>query len=194
MISKFSEWLKKATHINEQKDQKFEYGCLMVYYDFPEMSTLHSQINEEDIYTQTGDRTYGLETEPHTTLLFGFHDTVDPEDLFKICKNYEFRDLLLHNSSCFENQDYDVLKFDTGYKTRSGAYLHSCHNKLKEFPHTTNFPDYRPHSTIGYLKKGKGQHYAGLFNKNSYSVTPNRLVYSMPSGERIERPIVTQRI
>lgn len=26
MISKFSEWIKHATRVNEQKDQKFEYG------------------------------------------------------------------------------------------------------------------------------------------------------------------------
>lgn len=165
----------------------------MVYYDFLEMSTLHSQINEEDIYTQTGDRTYGLEDEPHTTLLFGFHDGVKPDDLFKVCEKHNFTNLLLHNSSCFENQDYAVLKFDTGYAVRGGAYLHKCNAELKKFPHTTNFPDYHPHSTIGYLKKGKGQHYTDLFNKNSYEVTPTKLVYSMPSGEKIERPI-TQRL
>ncbi len=185
MIKNFKSWLKSAK-INESSNSVYEYGCAMVYYNMPQMAEIHSKINEEDIYTEDGDNTYGLEDEPHTTLLYGFHSDVDGNNVLDTCQSHKYEDLVLHNPSCFNNEKYDVLKFDVSQKE---PVLNNCNSDLAKFPHTTNFPDYHPHCTIAYIKKGKGQHYADLFKDMKYSVTPNKLVYSMPSGDKLERVI-----
>lgn len=41
LISNFSAWLRS---LNESSKSKYEYGCAMVYYDFPQMKELHDRI------------------------------------------------------------------------------------------------------------------------------------------------------
>jgi len=179
IITSFSKWLKS---INESSGNVHDYGCAMVYYDLPQLSDLHSQIDPDDIYTELDDASYGLEDEPHTTLLFGFHSEVDADDVLHVCNKFEYPHLMLHNASCFNNDKYDVLKFDV-----NSPELHTINAKLTSHfanKFTTSFPEYHPHSTIGYIKKGKGQHYVNLFKDKNYLVSPTKLVYSMPSGDK----------
>jgi len=183
-IENFSTWIKAK--LNENKSTPYEYGCMMLYYDLLELEKIHSILDERDIFSPNDDR-YGLEKEPHTTLLYGFHDSVSPTQIFNTCKKYDFEDLKLHNLSYFDNPEYDVLKFDIDYLNDDNNFLHSCNRELSKYPHTTSFPNYHPHCTVAYIKKGKGQHYADLFKDKSYIVTPNRLVYSMASGEKLEQ-------
>ena len=181
LIKTFSAWVKSIT---ESSKNKYEYGCAMLYYDLPEMAQIHAAIDLDDIYTESGDNTYGLEDEPHTTLLFGFHQEVDADEVLYICNKFEYSDLILKNPSCFNSEKYDVLKFDV-----DSEVLHKINAKLQsrfKDKYTSTFPDYHPHCTIGYIKKGKGQHYADLFKDLSFSVTPTKLVYSMPEGDRKE--------
>ena len=77
--------------LNEDKNHKFEYGCVMLYFTFPEMKYLHKMVNPEDIYTEEDDSSFGLEDEPHTTLLFGLHDTVSLDDVKDVMD--EFKDI-----------------------------------------------------------------------------------------------------
>jgi 2'-5' RNA ligase len=181
IIKTFSAWVKS---LNESSKDAYDYGCAMVYYDMPQMQKIHEAISPDDVYTEDGDSSYGLEDEPHTTLLFGFHGDVDASDVLHVCNKFEYPKLELHNASCFNNDKYDVLKFDV-----NSPELHKVNAKLKsQFAkkYTSNFPDYHPHGTIAYIKKGKGQHYADLFKNESYLVTPKKLVYSMPSGDKQE--------
>jgi 2'-5' RNA ligase len=64
--------------------------------------------------------------------------------------------------------------------------LYEINAKLSELPHTTNFPDYHPHATIGYLKSGMGKKYVEKFKNKQYEVTSNKIFYSKPNGDRIE--------
>jgi hypothetical protein len=180
MLKNFKQFISSL--IKENKSDTFEYGCAMVYFDFPEMQNLHGQIDQADIYTEEGDRSYGLEDEPHTTLLFGLHSNeIDDETVMSICKSRPIGELTLSNPSLFENKDYDVLKFDV-----ENPVILEINADLSKLPHTTNFPDYHPHATIGYLKKGMGQKYVDLFSSQEYKVMPSSIVYSKPDGSRIE--------
>jgi len=181
MIKNFLNWRKSK--LNESTGNQYEFGCAMLYYDFPQMQDLHSLIKKEDLY-EDETTMYGLETEPHTTLLYGFHPEVDPKSVLETCKKHEYGNLILWNPSCFDNPEYDVLKFDVRYPTRGGSFLHKCNSDLTKYPHTTNFPDYHPHCTIAYIKKGKGQHYSNLLSEKEYEVSPNRIIYSSPSGKK----------
>lgn len=167
--------------LNEDKGTH-KFGCSMVYFDMPLMAALHKIIDEDDVYTgeDGSDRSYGLEDETHTTLLYGLHDTVDDEDVIDRSKPKEIGEIILSNVSMFENDDYDVLKLDA-----SADWLKECNKKLSELPHTTDYPDYHPHATIGYLKSGSGQKYVDMLKGMQVSVTPSKIVYSKADGTKV---------
>lgn len=176
------ELIKKI--LKEETKEKFDYGCVMLYYDFPEMENIHNIIEPNDIYHQEGDRSFGLEDEPHTTLLFGLHDDVTDEDVSKVLNKYKYSTCKLHNPSLFENPDYDVLKFDV-----KGDNLHKTNVDLRRYPHTNSFPDYHPHTTIGYLKPGMGRKYVNKLKGMNYSLSPQYAVYSKPNGDKVRMDI-----
>ena len=172
--------------VTEGVKETYDYGCSMVYFNFPKMEEIHSMIEDDDIYTEDGDLSYGLEDEPHTTLLYGLHSGEIEDDvvLDASTKLGVPSELKLHNASCFNNDKYDVLKFDV-----DGKDLHKINGELVKLPHTTDYPDYHPHSTIAYLKKGKGEKYTGKLKGAEYIVNPSKIVYSKPDGNKIEKSI-----
>lgn len=171
--------IKLVDLLKEATGQKFEYGCTMLYFTFPEINKIHDAIDPEDIYTEEGDRTYGLEDEPHTTLLFGSHPEVTTENIKEILDKYTYSTCKIHNASLFENPKYDVLKFDV-----KGDKLHETNEDLKQYPYTSDFPNYHPHLTIGYLKPGTGKRYTKMLEGIEFELTPNYAVYSKPNGEK----------
>ncbi len=186
LIKDYVTWLFESRQeseepINEKKT--YDYGCAMLYFDFPEMAELHSKIDKEHVFVDPKDPTFGLETEPHCTLLYGLHDDVTTEVVENVMKNYVFGNCTIKNASLFENEKFDVLKFDV-----EGEGLHDCNKELCKLPHTTDFPDYHPHMTVAYLKPGMGKEYAEMFKDRMHELTPKYIVYSKPDGskDRIE--------
>ena len=172
MFESFLETL--GNELNEGK--KYPYGCAMLQFDFPEMKLFHEKIDPKDLTDS------GFETEPHVTLLYGLHDDeIDDKKVIDVCQSVKIGAMDLHNVSLFENEDFDVLKFDV----RSN-FLHKINEKLTEFPHTTDFPEYHAHSTIAYLKPGKGKEYVEKFSNRSFEVYPTRFVYSKSDGKKIQ--------
>jgi hypothetical protein len=170
--------IKLMDLLKEGSGQTYDYGCVMLYFDFPEINKIHDVIDPEDIYYEEGDRSFGLEDEPHTTLLYGLHEEVGLNEIKEVLNEFEFSPCTIYNVSLFEN-DYDVLKFDV-----KGENLHEANAELKQFPYTSNFPNYHPHLTIGYLKKGTGQKYTKILNDLEYELIPRYVVYSMPDGSK----------
>ncbi len=106
----------------------------------------------------------------------------------EVLENFTFRPCTLYNASLFENQ-YDVLKFDVRYPTKGGAFLHKCNTALRELPYQNDYPDYHPHMTIAYLKKGTGKKYCNLLENKEYSLLPAYAVYSQPDGTKTKMKI-----
>jgi 2'-5' RNA ligase len=173
--------------IKEEKE-KFEYGCVMLYFDFPKMKEIHNMIDSKDVYIQEGDRTFGLEDEPHCTLLYGLHDGVSNENIKSVLDKYTYTTLKAHNISLFENPDYDVLKFDV-----QGDNLHEINSDLQQYPYTSNFPDYHPHMTVGYLNSGSGKRYVEMLKDYEYELLPKYAVYSKPDGNKIKIKIKVKK-
>lgn len=179
MLKSFTQFVAS---LFEKKDGGYDYGCAMVYFDFPQMNEIHQMIDESHVYTDESDRTFGLEDEPHTTLLYGLHSNdIADEAVMEICKSTEYGPLVLENASLFENEKYDVLKFDV-----RNPVLAKVNGELAKLPHTTNFPDYHPHATIAYLKPGMGKAYTEKLKDTTFEVYPNKIVYSKPDGSRVE--------
>lgn len=177
--------MKLLDLISEQEktmNRKFDYGCVMLYFNFPDMYNIHNKINSDDLYTEEEDDSYGLEDEPHVTLLYGLHDEVETEDVVNILEQYEFDELNIHNPSIFKNDEYDVLKYDV-----IGENLHEINEQLRKFPHTNQYNEYHPHMTVAYLKKGKGKKYADMLKKyEDFWVTPIYAVYSRTNGDKVK--------
>jgi len=166
---------------------QYNYGCVMLYFNFPLINKIHDAINPKDLYEEEGDRTFGLEEEPHCTLLYGLHEEVTDEQIKNILNQNTFGECKLYNASLFQNNDdYDVLKFDVGYPTRGGAFLTKVNKELSQLPNTNDFPDYHPHSTIAYIKAGEGQKYVNMLKGQEFILTPKYAVYSKPNGEKIK--------
>jgi 2'-5' RNA ligase len=177
--------IKLIDLITEKKGDAYEYGCAMLYFNFPLMNKIHDAINPNDLYEEEGDRTYGLENEPHTTLLFGLHEGVSLDDVKKVINEFTFSTCKIHNASLFENEKYDVLKFDV-----KGENLQACNKALKQYPHTNNFSNYHPHMTIGYLKPGMGKKYTKMLKGQEFELVPTYAVYSEPNGTKSKIKII----
>jgi 2'-5' RNA ligase len=169
IIKKFKEY------INE--NSSYDYGCVMLYFNFKEIKNIHSIIEKDDIYIEPYDQSYGLEDEPHCTLLYGLHKNVKLEEVKKIVNNFKFEECIIKNVSLFEN-DYDVLKFDV-----EGKNLKECNEKLKKLPHTSDY-QYHPHLTIAYIKKGKGKKYINMLKDKKYKIDPLYIIYSYSNGKK----------
>lgn len=165
--------------LNEVKNQTYNYGCVMAYFNFPEIEYLHKLIDPNHIYTEDGGDSYGLETEPHTTLLYGLHDGVLINDVSEVLNKHSFGSCRLHNPSLFQNEKYDVLKFDV-----NGPSLNDVNKDLKKFPFTSDYPDYHPHLTVAYLKPGYGSRYVRKLGNIEYILKPIYGIYSEPNGTK----------
>lgn len=162
----------------------YEYGCLMIYVKFPNWQAFTNSIDKSILYEPQNER-YGIETDPHITILYGIHDNVGDRDvvnLFSDIKKTDF-DLILKGIDCFKNKDYDVLKLNV-----KSEKLNQLNNIAKTLPHTNTFPDYKPHLTIAYLKSGYGDSFSNP-NFQTKLIEIDKIVYSKPNGEKISIPL-----
>lgn len=168
--------------VDEGESPKYEYGCLMAFFTIPVWEKLGAVIAKEDVYE--GDGGYGIENEPHVTVLFGFHDElVDVKELKAYAESVMEDEALvfkLGKASLFKNPEYDVLKFDIDDTNGLLEKLNSA--MRKKYKYTNTYPDYHPHATIAYIKKGEGQKYADMINEAELSldIISDKMVYSRP--------------
>lgn len=167
----------------EKSTDTYSKGCVMLYFNFPDIKKIHEIISKEDLYEKDDDRTFGLEDEPHITLLYGLENTVTTNEVKSIIDNVSFGPCKLHNASLFENE-YDVLKFDVGYVNKGDSFLHKCNTSLSTLPYQNDYPKYHPHMTIAYLKKGLGKKYVDMLNQNEYILSPTHGIFSQPDGTK----------
>jgi 2'-5' RNA ligase len=109
---------------------------------------IQSRIPEESLFQE-----YGRETRPHVTILYGLRNDVTVSKIQSVLENIELPEVIeVFGYSLFtSNPSYDVLKIDV----IGPEMLWNIHNFLKVFPVPgETFPDYKPHVTLAYLKKG----------------------------------------
>lgn len=169
-----------------EKDSKmYEFGCLMVYLSVPNWHKLISKINPTHLYSPDNER-YGLESEPHCTILYGIHSDVSDDEVISMFSNLNKNDfdIEVDGIDCFHNKDYDVLKLNV--KSQALNHLNTI---AKELPHTSDYPDYKPHITICYLNKNFGRLYVDP-TFNIFIDTIDKIVYSKPNGQKIDIPLL----
>jgi 2'-5' RNA ligase len=165
------DWLKESKIQNEPT-----YGCVMLYADMPNWEEDHLEgIEEKDIYIKPYNDSNGLEEEPHVTLVYGIHeDEIDPQVVYDVMEqNLHPVKVKIEEIGFFETPDCDVVKYDVPITSELKKYR----NLFMKFPNTQEYPNYKPHMTIAYVKKGTGKNYAKkleeplivMLNKGVYS-------------------------
>jgi 8-oxo-dGTP pyrophosphatase MutT (NUDIX family)/2'-5' RNA ligase len=137
-----------------------DYGCLMLKLNIGNWSDVLKLISKDDLY-EVPNENYGYEENPHVTVLYGFHDNINVNQLKNITNNFVIPIVIkAKDISIFEGEEYDVVKMSCE------SEVMSILNEIsKMFPYTSDFPDYRPHCTIAYVKKGLGKNYIKSFTK-----------------------------
>lgn len=167
--------------------RKYDYGCVLVnvLYDKEMWDDIQSKIDDKDIIEITKENNVGREDEPHITILYGLHSDVSDKDVEKLIENVKNIKFSIDGVSIFENEDFDVLKFDVKSKD-----LQKLNKLFKELPHTSKYPDYHPHLTITYLKAGKGKKYLKSFeNFKDIDFDIDKIIYSKPNGKKKYFPL-----
>jgi 2'-5' RNA ligase len=91
----------------------------------------------------------------HVTLRYGITDpAVTKEDVdFLLSFIAEPpAELLVKGINTFQYPEFDVLKLDVA--TETNQWLYDASNLLGMLPGVNTFPDYVPHVTLAYIKKG----------------------------------------
>lgn len=157
-----------------EESGKHTYGCAMLHFDATPLLKIQDTIKPEDIYkNDSGEgRKFGLEDNFHVTLLYGLHDGVSLQEVKAALNGIKFGPIVLHNLS----------KFDVKYPKKGEAFLSKANTALKELPYSSDYPDYKAHVTVGYLKKGEAQRYIDKLKDYELQVIPDYASYSTPNG------------
>jgi 2'-5' RNA ligase len=178
---------------NEPKKEVHEFGCLMLQLDIPKWNYVLSQIDDEDLYTEENDSSYGKEDEPHVTVLYGFSENVDVDKIEQLLQKLKNPiEVTFTKIDLFENDKFDVVKFNV-----ESPVLHKLHNYFKKnFENSDKYPSYQPHATIAYVKKGMGKKYVKRLKEPitfksdifKYSKSNGEVVYIEPYN--VDRPLM----
>jgi len=170
--------IKKYTQFLNESIQ-YKFGCVMLEVPVSNWEEIISSINQEDIYEKEGEN-YGVQKNPHVTILYGLHDEVSLDQVKSVFEDFDGGvDIKIEGIGTFENKDFDVIKFNV-LKNES---LQKLNYRLSEFPNSNEYPEYIPHITIAYVKKGCGKKY----DDPNYRYEVKNLTdvcYSMSNGSK----------
>lgn len=130
----------------------------------------------EDVLYFGEDGDGGFEENSHVTLKYGLLEPVPSECLRKIVATMQPFVLTLTHISLFRQEDHDVVKInvDSPGLRRLNARVSAGR------PHADKWPSYRPHVTVGYVKKGAAEQFDGtnIFQVED-AVSPSFVAYSV---------------
>lgn len=191
----FDKWLKEEAVKSKKRIDNQErdfYGCLMMEADIENWKEYHTAgIEKEDVHIKPHDKSYGLEEQPHVTVVYGFHeDEIDEETIGSVIKqNLKPMTLQVDEIDVFEGEEYDVVKYNLPVTEELQEYR----DIFMKFPNTQSFPEYKPHMTIGYTKPGEGKKYKRKL-RDPFEVTFTKGVYSYhddpDNPEEFERRVI----
>lgn len=167
----------------KNENQTYNYGCLMVEFEIPNWEKwVKKLVDPKDVYNND-DNEFGLETEPHTTILYGFKNkNLLYTELMPYLMPSHYIKVKFNNISIFEAEEYDVLKFSCESKA-----LDVLHKTTKHyFENVWEWPNYQPHVTIAYLKKGKSKKYIKDPLSSKFTLVPSGYLYSNSEGEKFQ--------
>ena len=158
----------------------YKYSSTQV--DIPETDSnlfleFSNSIPDEDLYINPSDGSCGSEDNPHISILYGLLDS-EPDSVKESLERVKGKiTAKLGKVSLFENDKFDVIKVDV-----TSPSLHKLRELFDSLKHESKFPDYEPHVTLAYVKKGLGDKYVGDTRFEGKSYKFNTIRFS-PMGE-----------
>jgi len=155
----------------EARDGGVSYSCAMLYLEDADSKALTNWkkdmktlvIPKEDLHE------YGRESDPHVTVLYGIHTTSANKVKAALKKgDRTMMTVRMGDLAIFENDDYDVLIRKVERKDHLKEVRKTLMDNLEA---TVTFPDYKPHATIAYLKKGKGKEYLKKYKDTKWELS-----------------------
>lgn len=155
---------KQAPQDKPRASHKNEFACLMV--DFPEdfarvlQTWGKDNIPPDCIYTDPEDPDgYGLEKHSHVTVAYGIDPKLDRNDVaFNLWYWMTPVAVRLGEISKFTSEKFDVIKVSV-----ESEDLQALHSQLEmNIGLPGNIHEYKPHTTICYVKPGSCDHLLGL--------------------------------
>jgi hypothetical protein len=177
MIKKYIDFMKEA---KEKPGNLYKYGCVMLELNISNWEELTNIIDTSDVYLPN-DPSHGIETNPHVTILYGLHPGVTVDQVKSVFDKFHKEiHIDIDGVGIFENPEFDVVKLNV---IPDGS-LQELHDEMKKLPNSDQYPEYKPHITLSYVKKGTGKKY---INPNyKYTIKDiGRIKYSTPEGEKI---------
>lgn len=107
-------------------------------------------VADDKIYTDPKDPDgFGRESEVHVTVKYGLEMKEPSPELLRVIEETQPFEIEILNCSIFENELYDVIKFDV-----EGEGLRALNKRISAFRNGDEHPDYKPHMTVAYVVKG----------------------------------------
>lgn len=190
LIQKENNMDKIPAYYSFYTDLITEGHCIMA--DVPQKESMLEfikKIPNECVYEEVGEN-YGKEANPHVTVMYGLSPIEEnrvKELLNKVPKKIVAE---LGKISKFSNADtpYDVLKIEV-----KSPHLSKIHEMIrKNFENNYKWPQYNPHVTLAYVKKGTCNEYVGnktfegvkvMFETFMYSNGIRELNHAVPMKE-----------
>lgn len=168
--------------LHEKEGVKYDKDCVLLLTPNNLWDETIQKISDQDLYTE--DEKYGKENEAHITLLYGlFIGKYNNDQVESILYDYTKVHFAITGIGVFENPDkpYDVVKFDIVSED-----CITLNEKLKELPYENDFPDYHPHMTLAYVKKGLGNKYKEDFGTPlMFTDYSTKVKLSKSTGEKV---------
>lgn len=170
----YYKFYKKAA-VAPFSDSKF--GCLMLSLGLDDSEAVlnfaEANILKENLVSE------GIEKYAHITLIYGFSEDFDFEQLRDLFAAFPQIKVTLGRVSKFRNEENDVLKIDVFSETLNtiNTYLRQKYNII------TSFDSYKPHITLGYVRKGTHEELIGNDTFEGKEITLNEYVYSTPDQQ-----------
>lgn len=163
-----------------------KYDFSSVHVNIPEslskdiISWGRKKIKDEDAYITQKDPTFGREDEIHITVLYGIHNK-ECNEIIDYTKNYGQLSVKLGKINVFTNP----YKFDVVMIEVISPDLCKLNEILSsKIKHTNKYGAYKPHITIAYVKKGKGNKHIGLSKWEKTEFICGDAIFSSKDGSR----------
>ena len=160
--------------VKEEKEKSYN-GCVML--DLHNSILRWIEISYIDMYHDTKIWGWGWDNwDKHITLLYWLSSDVSRKDVMSKVK-YNNETINVTKIKAFEMEDYDVLVAEVELT----PFLKRLNDSLKKLDHKNDYPEYSPHITIAYLKKGRYKNYV----TDDFTITwhPTRWITYSPSDE-----------
>lgn len=181
-----------VSEVKDRSDEPTDYKFSSTQVNLPkeiadQIIAFGKRIPDEDL-REPGETwsSNAREQEPHITVKYGLHGA-DPKFVREALAGEKPATVKFGKVSLFEtNDEFDVVKVDV-----DSPDLHRLNKLVAESqPVTDTFPDYKPHATIAYVKKGLGKKYAGDTFLEGKTATLDSVMFSGRDGDKVEIPLV----